>query len=88
MQQSYNIRLYNIHMQAGKLYVEWISCVCVYPFTHSVDKPNIYGTPSGAFFEFELKSTGKESADPTQLEFQQNIVQGESISKHRSRVER
>ena len=28
-------------------------------------------TPTGAsFFEFELKSTGKDSADPTQHEFQ------------------
>ena len=33
------------------------------------------GTPFGAsFFEFELKPTGKDSADPTQLEFQQHIV--------------
>ena len=29
------------------------------------------GTPIGAsFFEFELKHTGKDSADPTQHEFQ------------------
>ena len=33
------------------------------------------GTPIGAsFFEFELKPTGKDSADPTQHEFQHHIV--------------
>ena len=32
------------------------------------------GTPIGAsFFEFELKPTGKDSADPTQHEFQHHI---------------
>ena len=33
------------------------------------------GTPIGAsFFEFELKPTGKDSADPTQHEFQHHIL--------------
>ena len=60
-------------------------CVCV--FTPS---PIRVGTllmevPIGAsFFEFELKSTGQDSVDPIQHEFQH---QEESISKHRSRVE-
>ena len=32
-------------------------------------------TPIGAsFFEFELKPTGKDSADPTQHEFQHHIL--------------
>ena len=59
-------------------------CVCVYPFTREGGH-----TPSGGawdpkwgfdsyfsydFFEFELKSTGKDSADPTQQEFQHYIV--------------
>ena len=42
------------------------------------------GTPIGAsFFEFELKLTGKDNADPTQHEFQDHIEEEESISKHR-----
>ena len=53
----------------------------------------VSGTSIGAsFFEMELKPTGKDSADPTQHEFQHhrvhNIGQEEPISKHRSRVER
>ena len=40
------------------------------------------GTPNGAsinifsydFFEFELRLTGKDSADPTQYTFQHNMV--------------
>ena len=58
--------------------------VCFYPFTHAGGH-----TPSGGawdpkwgfdsyflydFFEFELKLTGKGSADPTQLTFQHNMV--------------
>ena len=35
----------------------------------------VSGIPIGAsFFEFELKPTGKDSADPTQHEFQHYIV--------------
>ena len=41
-------------------------------------------TPIGAsFFQFELKPTGKDNADPTQHEFQDHIEEEESISKHR-----
>ena len=40
------------------------------------------GTPIGAsFFEFELKPTGKDSADPTQHEFQHHI---QGVSKKTS----
>ena len=39
------------------------------------------GTPIGAsFFEFELKPAGKESADPTQHEFQQHIIPDSMLS--------
>ena len=35
----------------------------------------VHGTPIGAsFFKFELKSTGKDSADPTQHEFQHHML--------------
>ena len=59
-------------------------CVCVYPFTREGGNTPCggAGTPNGAsihifsydFFEFELKPTGKDSADPTQQEFQHHIV--------------
>jgi hypothetical protein len=51
-------------------------CVCVYPYTREGGNTPCggAGTPNGAsihnfsydFFEFELKPTGKGSADPTQ----------------------
>ena len=51
--------------------------VCVYPFTRLGGKTPYGGSwdPSwGFFFEFELKPTGKDSADPIQHEFQHHIV--------------
>ena len=46
-------------------------CVCVYPFTHSGGHTSYGGSwdPNSFFFKFELKPTGKDSADPTPHEF-------------------
>ena len=53
-------------------------CVCVFipsPVRVGTLLSEVPGTPIGAsFFEFELKPTGKDSADPTQHEFQHHIV--------------
>ena len=54
------------------------SCVCVFIPSPVVRVGKLLmevpGTPIGAsFFEFELKPTGKDSADPTQYEFQHNM---------------
>ena len=52
--------------------------VCVFfplPFSEGTLLIKVPGTPIGAsFFEFELKPTGKDSADPTQHEFQHHIL--------------
>ena len=45
------------------------------PFRVGTVHMEVPGTPNGApFFEFELKPTGKDSADPTQHEFQHHIT--------------
>ena len=53
-------------------------CVCVFipsPVRVGTLLMEVPGTPIGAsFFEFELKPTGKDSADPTQHEFQHHIL--------------
>ena len=62
--------------------------VCVFMFipspirvgTHLMEVP---GTPIWAsFFHFELKPTGRNSADPTQISAPYSIGKEESISKH------
>ena len=54
------------------------SLVCVFipsPVRVGTLLMEVPGTPIGAsFFEFELKPTGKDSADPTQHEFQHHIL--------------
>ena len=53
-------------------------CVCLFipsPVRVGTLLMEVPGTPIGAsFFEFELKLTGKEMADPTQHEFQRHIL--------------
>ena len=52
-----------INQEEGEQALGLCVCVCVYPFTLHLEVP---GTPIGAaFFEFELKPTGKDSVDPT-----------------------
>ena len=64
-------------------------CACVIPSpvvgTLLMEVP---GTPIVFFSEFELKPSGKDSADPTWISAPHTIGKEESISKHRSRVER
>ena len=56
----------------------FIMCVCVFilsPVRVGTLLMEVPGTPIGAsFYEFELKPTEKDSADPTQHEFQHHIV--------------
>ena len=62
----------------GQIYLVPLLCVCVFipsPVRVGTLLMEVPGTPIGAsFFEFELKPTGKDSADPTQHEFQHHIL--------------
>ena len=64
--------IYNINTR------EMIHNYCVFipsPIRVGTLLMEVPGTPIGAsFFEFELKPTGKDSADQTQHEFQHHIV--------------
>ena len=62
--------IYNDHLNDLNIYID----VCVF-----IPSPVRVGTlllevPGTQIFEFELKPTGKDSADPTQHEFQHHIV--------------
>ena len=53
----------------------WICVFIPSPFRVGTLLMEVPGNPIGAsFFEFELKPTGKDIADPTQHEFQHRII--------------
>ena len=78
---SLHERAYESRTISGVVSVLSLCCpygVCVFiPFPVRVGPllMEVPGTPIGASFsEFELKPTGKDSADPTQHEFQHHIL--------------